>query len=522
MCVQNSTGCDSQPQVACSSNCNRDIAASKQTVSIVKNRDTTVEVGLQHNLARLRVTFPAGAFQGSAPAVVDIVPAKISDLPLSARVLSTPFIVQSKSFLALDLSVDADIDWKRYESSSSSIAAQAAISCELQASYDLTTPYVDAGGAKGTCTGQANITTNSVGIRMDASGTACLAFEQNLVFTNQTIITPWSEATQSSVSCLCGVTANKTKVCYRAVRDRTQVTMSTYTNGLTDCPSATEVTTGINVITYNFNPVQNSVDACYLIVRAAYFADVDICLGVLEGNRFQCKETRADRVERDWNSPFDQPGVRRIGRVRTLGQVYAFVYSPLPPDAVEYIPPVTWWQLYGTTTLATAIPLGLIFICAAIVLFYFNRFRRKYKLEKEHMDHLKDQAADLDQFAGGLGMTDEAGEFDMVANPMVIEIEALQKQVETVNDALHGQAEEDAAEIDALELERQQLFAEIQRVKEAIANNEKGKAPKRVVETPPPAYDAPAAASAATAGAKTVRRADFGQVRATRKPKDIS
>lgn len=96
MCVQNSTGCDSQPQVACSSNCNRDIAASKQTVSIVKNRDTTVEVGLQHNLARLRVTFPAGAFQGSAPAVVDIVPAKISDLPLSARVLSTPFIVQSK------------------------------------------------------------------------------------------------------------------------------------------------------------------------------------------------------------------------------------------------------------------------------------------------------------------------------------------------------------------------------------------------------------------------------------------
>jgi len=55
------------------------------------------------------------------------------------------------------------------------------------------------------------------------------------------------------------------------------------------------------------------------------------------------------------------------------------------------------------------------------------------------MDHLKDQAADLDQFAGGLGMTDEAGEFDMVANPMVIEIETLQKQIETVNDALHGQ-----------------------------------------------------------------------------------
>lgn len=521
MCVQNSTYCDSQPQVACSSNCNRDVVAFKQSVSIVRNRDTIIEVGLQNNLPRLRITFPAGAFQGDSPALVDIEPAKISHLPLSARVISTPFVVQSQSQLALDLSVDADIDWKRYESSSSSTAAQAAISCELQASYEITTPYVDASGAKGTCTGQANITTDKVELRQDASGTACAAFEQKLVFTNQTMITPWNEATLVSVSCVCGNTPNMTNVCYRAVRNRTQVTMSAYTNGFPGCPTAEEVTVGTNVITYNFNPAQNAVDACYLIVRAAYFADVDICLGVLIGDRFRCMETRANRVERDWNSPFDQPGVRRIGRVTSLGQVYAFVYSPLPPDDVIYIAPVTWWQLYGTTTLGTAIPFGLLFILAAIILFYFNRFRRKYKLEKEHMDHLKDQQAELDQFAGGLGMSDEGGEYDMVANPMVIEIEALQKQVETVNDALHGQAEEDAAEIDALELERQQLFAEIQRVKAAIADNEKAKAPKRVVEAPSQGYEAPTVPGA-SAGTKTVRRADFGQVRTTRKPKDIS
>jgi len=96
MCVKNSTGCDSQPQIACSSGCNRDVAATKQSVSIMNTRDTVVEVGLQHNLPRLRVTFPAGAFQGASPAVVDITPAKITDLPLSSRVLSTPFVVQSQ------------------------------------------------------------------------------------------------------------------------------------------------------------------------------------------------------------------------------------------------------------------------------------------------------------------------------------------------------------------------------------------------------------------------------------------
>jgi hypothetical protein len=513
--------CDAQLVVACSVGCNRDVPAAKQSVTIVHGHDTTVEVGLQHNLPRLRVTFYSGAFQETTPALVDISPVRITELPLSARVLSTPFVIQSQSKLAMDLSVDADIDWKRFESSASSTTAAASVSCELQASYEITTSYVDSFGAKGTCTGEANITSDHVGIRLQASGTACKAFEEQLVFTNQTILTAWSESSQQSVSCLCTQTENQTSKCFRAMRNRGQVTFSTYTTLQPGCPSAQEVAVGTGVISYNFNPVLNSVDACYLIVRAAFFADHDICLGVLLGNRFQCLETRSDRVERDWNSPFDQPGVRRIGRVRTLGQVYAFVYSPLPPDQVVFVAPVTWWQLYGTATLASSITFGVVFICAAIVLFNFNRFRQKYKLEKEHMDHLQDQVADLDQYAGGLGMTDEGGEFDMVANPMVIEIEALQKQVETVNDALHGQAEEDAQEIDALELERQQLFAEIQRVKEAIATHEKGKAPKRVVEATGTTYEAPAVVASMAGPKTTVRRADFGQVRATRKPKDI-
>jgi len=519
-CVLNSTYCDSQALVACSSGCNRDVAASKQSVTISPGADTTIEVGLEHNLPRLRVTFYSGAFQGTAPALVDIVPFRVTDVQLSSRVLSTPFRIQSQSQLAMNLGVDADIDWQRYQSSTSFASAAASITCELQANYEVTTSYTDAMGVKGTCTGEANITTNSVGIHLEASGTACMAYDENLAFVNQTVILPWSDATQQSVSCLCTSTKNHTLKYFRVVRNRSQVTVSAYALSQPGCPSDQEVIAGTGVISYNFNPVQNSVDACYLIVLSAQFADADICLGVLSENKFRCPETREDRVNNDWNSPFDQPGVRRIGRVRTLNDVYAFIYSPLPPDFPTFIPAVTWWQLYGTTTLASSISFGVVMICAGIILFNFNRFRQKYKLEKEHLDHLKDQVADLDQFAGGLGMTDEGGEFDMVANPMVIEMDALQKQVETANDHLHGQAEEDNQEIEALELERRQLFAEIQRVKEAIAANEKGKAPKRVVEAPPAAYEAPAVV-ASMAAPKSTRRTDFGQVRATRKPKDI-
>jgi len=421
----------------------------------------------------------------------------------------------------MDLNVDAAIDWQKYTSTAGATAVANSISCELQASYTITTSYTDTSGAKGTCTGEANITTDKIDIKLDASGTACKASIQHFLYLNQSFYSKWSETTQQSSSCLCANTTNGTKACFRAARNGAQVTLSAYTPFQFACPSAAEVANGTGVVSYNFNPVANSVDACYLIVLSAYFADADLCLGVLQGGRLRCLETRDDRVLRDWNSLYDQPQTRRVGRVRQLDSVYAFIYSPLPPDPVQYVPAVTWWELYGTATLASSITFGVVFILAGIGLFWCNRFRQKYKLEKEHMDHLQDQVADLDQFAGGLGMTDQDGEFDMVANPMVVEIEALQKQVETVNEQMHGQAEEETAEIDALELERQQLFAEIQRVKEAIANAEKGKAPKRVVEATPSAYEQPAVVASMGAPAKSVRRADFGQVRATRKPKEI-
>jgi len=121
------------------------------------------------------------------------------------------------------------------------------------------------------------------------------------------------------------------------------------------------------------------------------------------------------------------------------------------------------------------------------------------------MDELQDQVAELDQFAGGLGMADSEGDVDMVANPMLIELETLQKQVTAVNEQLHGQAEEDENEIQSLEMESQKLHAEIERVRDEISKNDRGKAPKRVVETTPLAYEAPAAVSAPVP-AKSVRK----------------
>jgi len=79
-------------------------------------------------------------------------------------------------------------------------------------------------------------------------------------------------------------------------------------------------------------------------------------------------------------------------------------------------------------------------------------------------------AADLDENYGGLGVNDD--DVDMVANPLVIEMQDLEKQIANVNSELGTNAEVQAREIDELELERQRLHAEIARVKNLLASQQ--------------------------------------------------
>jgi len=82
---------------------------------------------------------------------------------------------------------------------------------------------------------------------------------------------------------------------------------------------------------------------------------------------------------------------------------------------------------------------------------------------------------------GGLGVYDE--EVEMIANPLVVQMQELQKQLEQTNASLSTQEELDATQMAAMDKERQRILEEIKRVKEAIAAQKK--------TAPTANYDAP-------------------------------
>jgi TolA-binding protein len=83
----------------------------------------------------------------------------------------------------------------------------------------------------------------------------------------------------------------------------------------------------------------------------------------------------------------------------------------------------------------------------------------------------------------------------MIANPLVVQMQELQKQLEQTNASLSTQEELDATQMAAMDKERQRILEEIKRVKEAIAAQKKN--------TPTAAYDAPATNPTSTGPAGT-------------------
>jgi len=122
----------------------------------------------------------------------------------------------------------------------------------------------------------------------------------------------------------------------------------------------------------------------------------------------------------------------------------------------------------------------------------------------------------LDEFAGGLGIADE--EVDMVANPLVVEMQELEKQVKAINDDIAKEGDENS-QIDELERERQRIFAEIQKIKEQLAKDQAAAQAARVsVDKGPVGLGGGAAVGAATTPARAPpreqpKRHDFGDAK---------
>jgi len=158
-----------------------------------------------------------------------------------------------------------------------------------------------------------------------------------------------------------------------------------------------------------------------------------------------------------------------------------FLYIPLPPPDIIQPQGESWWQKYGKIVLGVTISMFILLLILAYAISRLIRYREKYLVEKRDAAALREEAQELDEKHGGLGVYDE--EVEMIANPLVVQMQELQKQLEQTNASLSTQEELDATQMAAMDKERQRILEEIKRVKEAIAAQKKN--------APTAAYDAP-------------------------------
>jgi hypothetical protein len=222
---------------------------------------------------------------------------------------------------------------------------------------------------------------------------------------------------------------------------------------------------------------------------AGLIAAQDICLGFFDPTKkppiWDCVQSSYEaRVAAplwlpEWGTQANQVKGQHIKYVS--GQTYAILNIPLPPPVPKNPEGESWWAKYGKIVLGVTISMFILLLILAYAISRLIRYREKYLVEKRDAAALREEAQELDEKHGGLGVYDE--EVEMIANPLVVQMQELQKQLEQTNASLSTQEELDATQMAAMDKERQRILEEIKRVKDAIAAQKKN--------TPTASYDAP-------------------------------
>jgi len=230
----------------------------------------------------------------------------------------------------------------------------------------------------------------------------------------------------------------------------------------------------------------------------------DICLGVLQAdNTWTCIFDRTGRLTRPvWTTDSGRPSNKLSAMIERCDgtTTFAFIHSPLPPASPGADDQFSFWHDWGRVVVIVVTSVGGFSLLIAYILSRLVRYRRKYKENVKKETELKKQRDYLDENAGGLGIADD--EIDMMANPLVIELQNLEVQIRKVNEEMGVQEERDRKTMERLETERRRVYAEIERVREAMTKAE--------TETEAAAKAAAAAASATATVASTAAPADMG------------
>mmetsp|Transcript_39646 Transcript_39646/g.78018 ORF Transcript_39646/g.78018 Transcript_39646/m.78018 type:complete len:3634 (-) Transcript_39646:369-11270(-) len=532
ICVPAASPCPAEQEpTGCDENCQKFHGAFVQKVFVPKHQSITFPVSLdKENNPRTLVTVPSGAHSQDNVALT-FVPYPIGSLADVSKILSTPFKCSGPAS-NMNFTVSAAIDTQKFDKVTQDKTVGTVTGCAFQGSF--TVREIEKSGFS--CTGVGSITSKTISMAFQPEG-RCNATNSTYQLLRVQEKQAWNPVDRTARSWF-EVGENEqdlNKRCFEAFRLQGQVIMFDLTvekgNLQNECANTTaSFSTLLNTTkSYFFTRTSDSVDSCAAVAAARNIQPIDVCLAVLSGGSFTCIEKYDER--RDLKFEVDNAGnSRHQGRFKGCdNRIYAFYNEPLgDPDPIKQPEAGMCDEVDGVNPCVVGAAVGgtlfFLFALGAYVIWRLMRYRTKYREEKDHLDHLADRAAELDEFSGGLGIG--AGgddDIDMIANPLVIEMQELEEQIKKVQEDMGYQAERDAKEIDNLEMERQRLYAEIERVKSEMAKAQSSAAPKRATEMPSVASTSMGgsnmmAASSVTQAKPTVKHG-FGQVNRAKKKK---
>lgn len=540
LAVSSSVTVSTAEQEACKDNCNRDIAAIPHYVTVSNYSTTTIDVSLDSsNSPRTQLIIPPGAFGSSSATLLvqPVQPSTIDQLPaqtgaastawngitwsFSQRVLSTPFSCQTVSGStspALNFTVEAAVDTTLFNPFTAGTST-VTLPCAFQSTGIQGTPIAPPAGSGLTydsCIVTVVTTANTIsytsGGASSDSTTPCLTSNSVTIAGSLTSV---SSTTSSACACYNITSASGLvwsageSFCVAFSSSTSPVQMYVYDNPASvpktgQCPAAGEF---IDSRQITFTGGAGSIgSASCTSTGGNSIANANICLGVFDTsvNYFHCVDPSFD-TRTAWPTY-----TTRIGGNTTRvnyqlpngcdGKTYAFVWITMPNQPVPPTSSCDIWCQYKWVIIGVIIGFLVFSVIAGYAILRLVRYRRKYKEKQAALTDLKERAQQLDEFAGGLGVADE--EVDMVANPLVIEMQELEAQIKKVNDNLNLNKETETREIDHLEVERQRLHKEIERVKQLMSQQQKT-APTRQ-ELPPAGTTRPLAAAPMTSSSSTM------------------
>ena len=494
----------------CAENCDRDRVASHQDVSVALQRQTTVDVSVDSaHVVRTQIVIAAGAL-APAVSVFSVTPVATSALtsattPFASTILSSPFACSTDqptlAFVA-NLTVNAAVDLQ-LPSGSSSVASASTTTSSTVTPCALTTGTGAAfgasayayGGENSTCTGSLQLTTTGISLQWTSG---CTSPDRGLALTGMlTSIASSSYAAGFTAgygaTCLCYNVTTTSSSSYpagsqwcmfasHASSSSAYIAAWSISSASTRCPGPLESAASNHFL-------QLSPPASLALSCTSSTSDIDaisasdICLGRFDAATATWACVFPDYAYRSANPPWTTTTGRATNRMQSLlpscsAAAYAFMYSPLVAPVGPPGPTCSIWCQYEALILGLSIGITCFLVVSAYIIWRLIRYRRKYLANKKENEALSARARHLDEYAGGLGLADE--EVDMVGNPLVIEMKALDDRIARMSKGgnMDLEGEQQVRLIREMEEEKKRLYAQLLQLREQVKAKQTAQGPK--------------------------------------------